>query len=545
MITPYEIIQLIKANASVPSWVITARETNAELNALVYGENFKELLINNIEKIEDTNRAIARKKYSYDTRDLFARIMEPRNNVFAADGGSENWRDEINEKRIEDIKTYFQNFKGGKSIEKYMAESYFQLSDIDPNGLIFLEYKANDEGLAVYPTYKSIQDIRTYECKGQSVKWVLFEPYEVTKKGDVYKVWRFVDKDVDYSIMQRRQSYEYMDEESFINDFRTVPAVILSPIQKIGTNIRLSWLFYIQELSKKYARDVSIKTLYEFLQGFPKHWRYVMMCMKCRGNGTQDDGGKCNKCSGTGELRKGDVTDEIRVPIPNDKDQPVVAPNIAGFISPDLDTLKHMEESRVSLESLIEYTMWGTQTVTQGNKNETATGRYLDVQPLINKLHVFSDAAEEVENMLAGYVIDLVDTLDKDGSIYTKTYGRRFIIESPDVLLDKYNTSKEKGAPITILDKMLEEIISSKYKNDMVMRSKMRKKSAIEPYVHYGVQTIFDIFGAEEAEKKTMFTNWWVNEANQMDDEKVLKAAFKEWFNKNKTVIINNQNTIE
>ncbi len=535
-----EIIDLIKANQSTPSWVIKARETNAELNALVYGENFTELLINKIEKIEDESRAVARRKYSIDTRDLFQRIMEPRNNVFAADGGSENWDEDINENRIEIIKGHLKDFKGGKSIEKYMSESYFQLSDIDPNGLIFLEYKSENKSedgrLDVYPTYKSIQDIRNYHCKGQSVKWVLFEPYEVIEKGNTYKVWRFVDKDVDVSIRERSGSFEEIKGLTFVNEFQEVPAVILSPIQKVGTKLRLSWLFYIQELAKKYARDVSIKTLYEFLQGFPKHWRYVMMCNLCHGSGKKD-GKSCEKCEGTGEIKKGDVTDDIRLPVPTDKEQPVIAPNIAGFVSPDLDTLKHMEESRVSLESLIEYTMWGTQTMKQGNKtNETATGRYLDIQPLINKLHVFSDSAEEVENMLAQYVIKLVDTLgsDKD-KIYVKTYGRRFIIESPDVLLEKYNKARTSGTPITVLDKMLEEIISSKYKNDMDMRSKMHKKSLVEPFVHYSIKEIYDIFGAEKAEKKTMFSYWWEKIADHNRKVVELKEDYNSYFDENKT----------
>lgn len=531
------IIQLIKDNQSAPSWVIKARETNNELNALVYGENFTELLINQIEKIEDDSRAVARRKYSIDTRDLFQRIMEPRNNVFAADGGSENWKEDINEKRVDAIRERLNSFKGGKSIDKYMAESYFQLSDIDPNGLIFLEYKTDEGGVAdVYPTYKSIQDIKNYECKGQTVKWVLFEPYKVINKGNIYKVHRYVDEDVDASIIERNGTFEIIEDETFKNDFKNVPAVILSPIQKVGTKTRLSWLFYIQELSKKYARDVSIKTLYEFLQGFPKHWRYVMMCNLCQGSGKKD-GKKCKKCEGTGEIKKGDVTDDIRLPVPTDKDQPVIAPNIAGFVSPDLETLKHMEESRVSLEALIEYTMWGTQTVKQGNNsNETATGRYLDIQPLINKLHVFADSAEEVENMLVGYVIQLVDNLgtDEDG-IYTKTYGRRFIIESPDVLLEKYNDARESGSPTTVLDKMLEEIISSKYKNDINMRSKMHKKSLVEPYVHYSIKEIFDIFGVEKAEMKTMFSYWWEKIADHRKTVQELKQSFEVYFNDNKT----------
>ena len=83
-----EIIKLIKGNLQLDLWVKDARDKSLELRALKYGENFHELLINKIEHIENSERALARTKYSYDVRDLFERVMQPRQNVFSADGGS-------------------------------------------------------------------------------------------------------------------------------------------------------------------------------------------------------------------------------------------------------------------------------------------------------------------------------------------------------------------------------------------------------------------------------------------------------------------------
>lgn len=534
MRTDEEIIQLIKDNQKIPSDIQYAQKNSKELYALVYGEDFHELLINRIEKIENSDRAIARYKYSIDVRDLFERVMTQRNNVFSADGGDEVFED-INEERQENIKKYLDSFKSGKSIDEYLADNLFQLSDVDPNGLIFLEYKSENGDLKeVYPTYKNIHDIRNYEPNGTKLEWVLFAPVDVIEKGNTYKKWRYVDDARDVTVIEKN-GFTISEELTFENEFKEVPAVILSNIEKIGTKIRLSWLFFVQELSKKYARDFSVKTIYEFLQGFPKHWRYVMLCNACKGT-KQRDGKTCTKCDGKGHIGASDVTDDIMLPLPTDKENDlVVAPNISGFISPDLETLKHMEEGLRGLEDLIQKTMWGVTKEKDSTGSETATGRYIDTQPIINKLNVFSDFAQSVHNTLASYVVNLADIMEveKGTELYKKIYGKRFIIESPDVLMEKYGKAKEQGQPITVLDKLLSEVISAKYKSEINLRMRMLKKAKVEPYVHLSTKEVFDIFGSTEAMKKQMFSDWWDNEADKNKDEKSLIEDYNKWFNLN------------
>ena len=533
MRTNEEIFELLKTKS--PSWVGEAQENSKELFALVYGVGFHDLLVNRIEKLENSDRAIARKKYSIDVRDLSVRVMTQRDNVFSADGGGDFFGD-INETRQENIKKYLSSFKAGASIDDYLSKHLFQLSDVDPNGLMFLEYESEGGELKdVYPTYKSIQDIHSYEPDGIKVKWVVFSPVNVVEKGNTYKKWRYVDESRDVTIIEN-DGFTVSEEMTFDNEFKAVPAVILSNIEKIGTNIRLSWLFFIQELCKKYARDFSIKTIYEFLQGFPKHWSYVMFCNTCKGTG-QKDGKNCPTCDGKGHMGSSDVTDDIRVSLPTDKeDHLIVAPHLAGFISPDLEYVKHAEESLRGLEDLIERTMWGSKKEGDGSGNETATGRYIDTQPIINKLNVFADFAESVHNTLASYLISLVDKFksDKDGDIYTKTYGRRFIIESPDVLMEKYGKAKAEGQPITVLDKLLSELISAKYKNQVALRLMMIKKSNVEPYVHLSTKEVKDTFGSSKAEKKQLFSQWWDYEADKYKSEKDLIDDYNKWFNLNK-----------
>lgn len=531
MRTNEEIIELIKSRETLPAWVSEARAKNKELNALVYGKDFHELLINNIEKIESADRAKARKKYSIDVRDLFSRVMEPRQNVFSADGAAEYWSDEVPNATKTEIKEVLQDFKGGKSIDEYLAKYLFRFSDVDPNGLIFLEYKTNERGelQKVYPTYKCIQDVQDYDSDGLMVKWVLFSP--MTKNNKKY--WRYVDEARDV-IIEDNNGFKIVEEFDKINDFGVVPAVILSDVEEIGTQKRLSWLFFIEELSKKYARDRSVKTLYEFLQGFPKHWRYDSFDNSRRNLQRDNSDSPTDKSNERGQSMKPDVTDDIVLPPPVDKEyDAIIAPNIAGYISPDLETLKHMGEEGKHLEQIIEFTMWGTHKSKEGG-NETATGRFIDVQPLQNKLHVFADFAQNVHNLLAYYVAKLMYRQEVEGNeimgIYMKSYGRRFIIEGPDVLLDKYNEARKSGAPSVILDRILNEWISSKYKHSPEMRRKETLKSQVEPYVHMSIEQVFQAFGVNGVERKELFNFWWMNFADKdLKTAEQLKNEFAEY----------------
>lgn len=515
-----EVIEKIKANLSLPKWVVKAREQHKTLKALTTGKDFGEVLIEQIEKIESNDRKIARKKYSKDIRDMFDRVMQPRTNVFSASGGS--IKNDLKGSLKEKITTHLNNFKGQKSIKQYLADNLFRLEDNDPNGLFFIEYKDSEK---IYPTYKSINDIRVYESNGQLLEYVIFEPKKVVKNGVIMFQWRVVDSRKDYTINQIGGNSFLIDEDAtFEHPFATVPAVILSDMQETGSELRVSPLFPIEELSKEYARDKSILTIYKFQNGFPRHWRYERFCRTCQGSGKTNDNAVCSPCGGTGQLRKNDITDVSVLDLPREG-QPIVTPNLEGFVSPDLETWKQYKEDLRDLEELVESTMWGTRRVQRGT-NETATGRFIDVQPVTNKISTFADNYEWIFNQLAGYVEDWVNGKPKEKKEFTYITGRRFIIESPDVLLDKYTESMTKGVNSSVLDKLLEEFIYSKYQGNNELLETMLKKKNIEPYVHLTTQQVFDMFGTMEAQRKQLFVDFW-EQADTSKDEKTLKAEFK------------------
>lgn len=517
-----QVYQFIKDNHKPHNWVTDARKNHKVLKALVVGKNFNEVLIEKIEKIESTARQEARKRYSKDIRDMFDRVMQPRISVFSASGGSVNNKIKSEQTKEKLIQT-LDSFKGQKSIHKYLAENFFRLADTDPNGVMFVEYHKDEK---IYPTYKSINDIVVYKSNGQLIEVILFEP-KLHKKIPGALEFRVVDDKKDYTVLKIGETYTIIEEKTFEHPFGKVPGIILSDLQEMGEETRISALFPIEELSKDYARDKSIKTIYKFQHGFPRHWRYVKECRKCKGVG-KDGKETCSDCSGTGEIRRNDVTDVTTVAMPREDDQ-IVTPNIEGFVSPDLDTWKQFNEELRDAEDLIESTMWGTKRLQKAD-NETATGRFIDVQPVMNKLGKFTDNVEWVHNKLIEWVQNWIAGAPVK-SEYHISYGRRFIIEGPDVILERYTESKNKGDNTTILDKLLDEYLLSKYQNNPALLNEQQKKREVEPYVHQDIKTVSEIFGSAEAYKKILFVEFWeVADKNKTATE--LKQDFADFIAK-------------
>jgi hypothetical protein len=531
--TEEEIKALLKKHSEkTEQWVLDARKNSKTLRALVTGDGFDEELIEKIEHLESAERAEVRKKYAKDIRDLFNRVMKKRQNIFDANGGSEQMQ--LNNETIKKaFDERLSNFKSNKSLYKYLSENYFQLTDIDPNGVIMLEYKRKQEDFDLYPSYKSIEHIRYYEDDGQTVEYIIFEP-KINKETQA-KTWRIVDDKTDYTFLELAGSFTLVPDKTFQHPFGKVPCLILSEIQVVGSDLRLSPVNPILELAKDYARDKSVLTIYKFQKGFPVHWRYSSVCKSCAGLGKTGDK-TCSSCDGKGYPRKADVSDMHLLPIPKEG-QPFLGDKVAGFSTPDLDTWKQYKEDLRDMELLIEDTIWGTDKTHQVDKsNETATGRFIDVQPISNTLNQYSDVVEYIYNTLANWTLNFVDlTKPKDELIYQRSFGRRYIIESPDVLLEKYGKAKEQGDNNTILDKLLEELILSKYKSDPYMQSRMLKKARVEPYVHQSISEVYDYFGKVEANKKVLFQKFW-QDADKEKTVEQLSNEFDAYFTTNNKI---------
>lgn len=520
--TQEELFKYIKGNDKTPNWVNDARVYHKRLLALIDGEGFNDLLINQVEHIEGTQKAKARKKYARSIKDFYERLLRLTDNIYSSTGGVKRYEN-LSDSQAEDLIKQLHNVKGGQSLESWLESVWLTVYHQDPNGIIFLEYDAN-RGINPFPTYKSINTIRNYVSNGQKLEVLLFEPKDL-EHG--VKQWYVVDDKTFYTVNQTNESLVVVDKETFEHNFGVVPAVVNSDIEHIGYNKRLSPVDKVIELSEEYGRDLSVKTIYKFQQGFPRHWRYASTCPTCHGVGKDGDGNTCGDCNGTGELFRGDVTNEDRLTIPEEGDS-IIAP-ASGYVNPSLEYLADARVELKELEDTATYTLWGTVIDTQ--TQATATEIIANLQPVSKRLNKYSDVAQRVEYLLTEMIANNM-FLDKpkNKKVSSISYGRNFILETVNVVLERYERAKDQGDNATILDRLFQEYLLTKYKSDEVGLHIAITKSKVEPFIHLTPEQVQDIVNDKEAERKVYFDEWWKTLKSFDQTSEILSTEFDVWF---------------
>lgn len=537
-------LEVLKQSLKVPAFITKSREESKELFALIEGDEFKEELIHRIEYIEGVDKAEARKKYSRDITPFYEKLLRPVDNVYSATGFSKHYNIDDEEKKKE-LMRKISRIRSGKSLQEWLRANWMPLYHIDPNGVIFMEYTSGDDPKC-WPTYKNIDHIRNYVPRGQMVEWILFEPIKVTKNNITVNLWRLVDDVMDRMYKQDGDNFTLLDTfefngvekvVTFEHPFGQTPALINSDIEKLKGVHRLSPVNKVVELSKEYAKDQSVKSIYKAQNGFAKEWKYEDQCEKCQGAG-KVEGDSCKECDGHGYYRGADVTD-IKILATPDKDDVRLDP-FMGYITPPLDIWVQYNDELKLQEDIAHETHWGTILGIKTSGLKTATEIIHNVQPMINRLDKYSEVAEMKEAQLTEWVANFQDPLkDKEERIANINYGRNYIINPPDVILKQYEASKAAGDNNVILDRLLNEYYTAKHSNDPELLRITLLKSSVEPYTHLSYEQVNSFFGRTETQKKVMFEDWW-NTLDMKDlskDSEALRKEFDEWFTKQIEVV--------
>ncbi len=525
-----EIIQIIKAGK--PSFMREAQKKQKILNVHVNGRNVTEYL-SKVDGFENESQYTLRKKFAISNKFVFANLLRPVDKVFTAKGGSRIYRLKGGEKTESEFRNKLTNIRYGMSvrkwIEKVQANKYYS----DPAGMVFCEVSKNGED--AFPTIKSIQKIRNYETEGRSVEWVCFEGEKrKNDKGEELPgdFFRFVDDAKDYIFHKDGEDVKQLEDETFDVVWGRVPAVINSDILNDELKYSDSPVDPVVELADKYLRTNTIKSIHEFLHGFPFFWMYQKKCETCKGTG-EINGHECPDCKGTGRSLKRDVSDVLLLNPPKNKDAPTIAPDVAGYVVPPLEIPKEQREELGWVWTAMHFTQWGT-SYTPGDRGETATGRFLDVMPVNDRLGQFSDAFEDMESKIIDFIGEFYFPDAYEGN--SISYGRRYLMEAPDEVWKKYLDAKQKGAPKSSLSHLLNQYYQSEFMNDIEMLNVMLKGMKIEPFVHNTIDQIRGFVDSATIRRKTYFGEWWVNLSEQYvltTDLKRMRKDLDKWIDEN------------
>lgn len=515
-LTPEQIKTIITTNPNKD--LVTKANLNAKkLRMHLYGEGL-DGEIKDIDGHEKEELKKLRKKYAKSNKDLFSRLSRPIDKVFSARGGSVyyNLSDNGNKQAMRAA----MDVAGGLSIKKWLENKWKPHANDDPNGFIFIEI---GEDAVPYPTYKSISSVYDYQVNGSKFDYIVFNVSAAEKEAKGIskddKIYRLVDDTNDYWIKFTDESVYILDNNSFPNFFGYVPAIINSDIDDSQiSGMKLSVFNDVIELADDFLQTGSIRNLAKIRMAYPKYWEYADDCTTCKGD-RYVNGAECTSCKGTGKKIMLNPGDSKLLNYPDSKEAPMVTPNVAGFVSFPKEYFDYSTTELSALENLMTLTVWGTESkkTAQGPAGEgpkTATQVIDEIQPKADRLTIFSEMAERRHKFIIDAIIQI--TIDSSYNGASVNYGRRYMIEGPDVIWQRYTDARSKGACVSMLDDLLMEFIETKYSGDAISMSTQLKLLTIEPFVHLTIAEVKALNPLPiDYSKKLYFGEWLagINEA--------------------------------
>lgn len=498
-------------------WIEIAREDSKLYNVHFYGEGTAEHLTR-IQGLESAEKAKARKKYAMSNAYITDQLINPMNQIFSAKGGSTVVKG--NKSMRDAVKVAMQDVARGQSIDEYLRNEWKARAITDPNGLIYHNVKNKGE---IELIHKSIFDINKMLVNGNLPEYIVFEPHKVEiEKASTSKriTTQAEDSEVHYIWAVDSEAYrEYRrinGDVTLIREIKNtlgkVPAVQNSTIYDTSRKIKVSPIHMQMDLLESYLIDNSIHNIYKKLRGFPISWAYAPKCKSCNGTGRSsgDMSQSCSSCNGSGNSVNTDVSELMLLQPPTSNESPKVD-KVAGFESPDLDTMGAQRVELSHLFDLMFKSFWGTTEERGGEADRaTATGRFIDTQPVINKLFELSTMLEVVKSAIYDIAADHIAPNSKL-TTHIST-GKRFLVETPDQIWKLYTESKASGADDSTLDYQLSQYYEAEFQSDEYQRDYMLKLMQIDPFPH---MTVIQLMSLESIPYET-----WAP-----------KLAFRDWKN--------------
>lgn len=531
ILTLPDIVDVLKTN---PGAVMLreAREYNKRLRLHMYGEGMEEELAN-IKGFERDHVADLRRKYAKSNKDLFTRLSRPLDKIFTAKGGSVYLN--LPDQQSSRAAALAQSLPGDLSVRQWVQRHWMPHMLDDPFGLVFLEIlpqreaiKAKQQGRSfVYPTYKPVSCIFDYKPSGNKLEWVVFDLTRQEKQAlgvnPDQTHYRVVDDAFDYIIRWDSGTSTALPVDSLTlpNYFAMVPAMLNSDIANPAKEGYLRSLYdEVVELAKQFLLKGSIRSVHDFLHGFPKYSEFASDCHECEGTGYQG-GKKCETCGGSGKKSVSSVAEAKLLPFP-ESGQPVVLPRDAGgYISPDKIYYDISTADLADLETAMHHTVWGVKSAittsgmaASGDGVKTATEVVDDMKPQADRLAVVSEMAEKRHKFILDAVIRVNLSLPsyKGASV---NYGRRYLLEAPDAIWAKYKDARTSGAPQNVLDTLLNEYYDANYQSDPIGLSVAKKLMYVEPFVHYTAQQLQGLGASDEDYKAKLYYGEWLSQVSE------------------------------
>lgn len=531
ILSPTDIVRIIKENPGKQQ-IASARSASKRLRLHLYGEGL-DTHLQEIPGFEAKSMRNVRAKYAKSNKDLFSRLTRPVDKVFTAKGGSSyyNLPDE-QERRARQL---MQSLPGGTSVRKWIETTWKPHLMDDPGGVLLIELlpreeaiQARDRGEAyAYPTYRSSATIYDYQTTGTRVEWIAFSLTSTDKEyygiPDKEQAYRLIDDAADYIVKKTEfDDVLILERLTLENYFGRVPAMRNSDLADPANDGQvLSFIDPVVELAESFLLDGSIRRVHKFMHGFPKYVEFASECPECRGTGFKE-AKSCDHCGGTGKKATIRVNDIKLLSWPGSREEAVIMPaDAAAYISPDKTYFDISTADLADLESAMHVTLWGSQAKVQttgmttgaDGTQRTATEVMDEMKPEADRLAAISEMAEVRHKFITDMILRVHGFPGYENS--SINYGRRYLLESPDAVLARYQDARAKGAPKSVLDTLLNEYYDTNYQADPVGLAIAKKLMYVEPFIHLSEQQLKALMPGEADWKAKLYFSEWLATVNE------------------------------
>lgn len=493
----------------------------------ISGENFEDTL-KKIEGYEsDAHNDIKKKHAQPTTKRIFEQILNQYKKVFRAQGFSRNYKFvDNNERFIQDFVNYLQNVNSGLSMWDMMQVVWLKAVFEESNGvfMVNLPAEASDGLPEPYPTFVPLSNIHDMVVNGLTIEYIIFVSDIIIKdrNGNDKRVkkYRVIDDAFDYNFIKDGDSVELaqvprlnddtgeveMVDDIIENPWGYVPCI--QPSTRYATldndTLKLNHVDQVIPNADNYLSISNSHTISVKLHQHPIFYSLPVTCPTCNGAGQyrkEDELIECTGCNSEGlvPFYRKDVSQGITLPEP-DETSSGKAEAPCGYVTPDLESIQDQREEMRFEENSIEKGALGVEGILLNkSKRETATGKEIDMQPLLDKLSGFSANGEIVEKFLVNAMGDVRYTTSRYlGSEIN--WGRKYFVRTEQMIEEEYGNAKKAGLPVSALKELLEELYFTKFDNNPKALTRSLLLLELEPFPTYTLKEVVELDLANEVD---------------------------------------------
>ncbi|MBG8556170.1 hypothetical protein [Hymenobacter guriensis] len=401
----------------------------------------------------------------------------------------------------EDFDAYLKdNRRTGQTFFQSFNPTWFKQAQVGFQGVFLVDLPvmtdANAEELLQdrprpFYRYVASSDIHDIEVNGNRVEYLILWQQTTADTKDFW-VW---DDSSCYRVRHQQGEYIRLTAEDTQHELGYVPAYPVTAIQPDERRpvLRSSFLAKSLPLANVYLRDFCNHELGKARFANPKPWSYGVKCdhtpPPVEGYRATCDAGwlhypgigkqKCPRCKGMGRYIPYGRDEGYILEVPEKGDEPITPP--AGYVIPDLKSLKYIGDELVKNEAKIEKAVLGKEGIlAMQSRQETALGKTIDLGPMEARLSLVADNWIECQKFVLNTFA--VYRYREQFLRSSCNAGRRWTLLGAAQLEADFAAAKKAGLDESILYSYLEDIIYTKYANDPMELQRNLLKLELTPF---------------------------------------------------------------